>query len=104
MPALPPPSSHETPSVAIPTPPVPERRSGLTPVSLFLVLLIAYLAVKVQLILVLTLMAILFATIIERPVIALERRHIPRSLSILIVYIAILGSLVLLSLILVPVI
>jgi predicted PurR-regulated permease PerM len=104
MPALPPPSTHETPPVAIPTPPVPERRSGLTPVSLFLVLLIAYLAVKVQLILVLTLMAILFATIIERPVIALERRRIPRSLSILIVYIAILGSLVLLSLILVPVI
>lgn len=104
MPALPPMSSHETPPIGIPTPPVPERRSGLTPVTLFLVLLIAYLVVKVQLVLVLILLAILFATIIERPVAALERRHLPRSLSILTVYVAILGIFVLLSLILIPVI
>ncbi len=104
MPALPPPGSYETPPIGVPTPPAPERRSGLTPVTLFLVLLIAYIVVKVQLVLVLMLMALLFATIIERPVMALERRRIPRPLSILTVYITILGALVLLSLILVPVI
>lgn len=74
-------------------PPGGQRRAGITPVSLFLVLLIAYLLIKIQLVLVLVVLALLFATIIERPVSELERRHIPRGLSILAVYVAIIGTL-----------
>jgi predicted PurR-regulated permease PerM len=103
MPAHPSVTSPEPPPGALP-PSGGERRSGLTPVTLFLTLLIAYLVVQVQLILVLVLMAILFATIIERPVVEIEKRHIPRGLAILIVYAAIIGSVVLLSLIIAPVI
>jgi predicted PurR-regulated permease PerM len=76
--------------------PVTERnRPGLTPVSLLLVLIVAYLLIKVQLVLVLVLLAVLFATVIERPVIELEKRRIPRGLSILAVYIAIFGTITL---------
>src|SRR5688572_18994401 len=81
-----------------------ERRVGLTPVTLFLVLLIAYVMIKVQLILILTLLALVFATIIEHPVELLERRRIPRPLSILLVYLAIIGTIVLASILIAPVI
>jgi predicted PurR-regulated permease PerM len=104
MPANPLIPSQEPPPGGLTQPPSTERRSGLTPVTLFLTLLVAYVVVKVQIILVLVLLAILFATIIERPVIEIEKRRIPRGLAILIVYIAIIGSLVLLSLIIAPVI
>src|SRR4026208_1084315 len=80
----------------------PRRMPGITPVSLFLVLLIAYLLIKVQLVLILVVLALLFATIIERPVNSLERRHIPRGLSILAVYIAIIGTLVLAGILIAP--
>jgi predicted PurR-regulated permease PerM len=70
-------------------------RPGLTPVSLLLVLVVAYLLIKVQLVLVLVLLAVLFATVIERPVIELEKRRIPRGLSILAVYVAIFGTITL---------
>lgn len=80
----------------------PGRRIGLTPISLLLVLLIAYLLVKVQFVIFLTLLALLFATVIERPVEALHARRIPRGLSILIVYVLIIGGFVLLSLLIVP--
>jgi predicted PurR-regulated permease PerM len=103
MPALPTLSHQEPPSGSF-QPPSSERRTGLTPVTLFLTLLIAYLVVKVQLVIVLVLLAILFATIIERPVIELEKRRIPRGFAILLVYIAIIGSVVLLSLVIAPVI
>ncbi len=76
--------------------PVEDRgRPGITPVSLLLVLVVAYLLIKVQLVLVLVLLALLFATVIERPVIELEKRRIPRGLSILAVYIAIFGTITL---------
>jgi predicted PurR-regulated permease PerM len=97
-------SSQEPPPGVFAPPPGTERRSGLTPVTLFLTLLVAYMVVKVQLVIVLVLLAILFATIIERPVIELEKRRIPRGFAILFVYIAIIGSVVLLSLIIAPVI
>jgi len=71
------------------------RRPGITPLSLFLVLVAAYVLLKIQLVVVLVVLAVLFATIIERPVMALHRRRVPRPLSILAVYIMIIGGLVL---------
>lgn len=79
----------------LPPPSEAMRRPGLTPFSLLLVLVIAYLLIKIQIVLVLVLLALLFATIIERPVIELEKRHVPRGLSILAVYIAIIGAIAL---------
>lgn len=75
--------------------PDPGRNRGLTPFSLLLVIVVAYVLLKIQLVVVLVLLALLFATIIERPVNELERRRIPRGLSILTVYVAIIGTIVL---------
>ncbi|HKG24444.1 MAG TPA: AI-2E family transporter [Thermomicrobiales bacterium] len=80
----------------------PRRVPGITPLSLFLVLLVAYLLIKVQLVLILVVLALLFATIIERPVGVLERRHIPRGLSILAVYIVIIGTLTVAGILIAP--
>ncbi len=94
-----PPRAAETPPTAI----EPEwHRPGVTPLSLFLVIVAAYVLVKIQLVVVLVVLAILFATIIERPVMALHRRHVPRPLSILAVYITIIGGIVLLGLLAAP--
>lgn len=68
------------------------RRPGLTPITLFLTLLVAYIAIEVQLVLILLLMALVLATAIERPVQLLERRHLPRPLGILAIYAAIIGG------------
>lgn len=78
------------------------RRPGLTPISLFLVLLSAYVLMKVQLVVVLVILAILFATIIERPVMALHKRRVPRPLSILAVYVMIIGGITLASILAAP--
>jgi predicted PurR-regulated permease PerM len=83
-------------------PPNEPRRVGLTPLSLFLVLLVAYLLIKVQLVIILVVLALLFATIIERPVSQLERRRIPRGLSILAVYVAIIGTVTLAGILVAP--
>jgi predicted PurR-regulated permease PerM len=85
-----------------PTAPAGGRRPGLTPLTLFLVLVVAYVVLKVQLVLVLVVLALLFATIIERPVNVLERRRVPRGLSILAVYAAILGTVALAAILLAP--
>ncbi|MGI8476348.1 MAG: AI-2E family transporter, partial [Thermomicrobiales bacterium] len=66
-------------------------RPGITPFSLLLVLLIGYVIIKVQLVMVLLLLSLLFATIIERPVHLLERRGVPRGLAILAMYVSIVG-------------
>jgi predicted PurR-regulated permease PerM len=90
---------------SVPGPPVlpsGPRRTGLTPLNVFLVLLVAYVVLKVQLVLILVLLALLFATVIERPVAELEKRHVPRGLSILAVYIVILGTLVLAGFLVAP--
>jgi predicted PurR-regulated permease PerM len=88
------------------TPPIPAepewRRPGLTPLSLLLVLIAAYVLLKVQLVVVLVVLAVLFATIIERPVLALHRLKIPRPLSILAVYIMIIGGITLAGLLIAP--
>jgi predicted PurR-regulated permease PerM len=78
------------------------RRPGITPLSLFLVLIAAYVLLKIQLVLVLVVLAILFATIIERPVMALHRRRVPRPLSILAVYVMIIGGLTLAGILVAP--
>src|SRR5215211_4098574 len=80
------------------------RRPGLTPFTLLLVLIIAYFLIKIQIVLVLLLLTLLFATIIERPVIELEKRHVPRGLSILAVYIAIIGTIALGTMLIAPLI
>ncbi|HET7094080.1 MAG TPA: AI-2E family transporter, partial [Thermomicrobiales bacterium] len=89
--------------VAAPSPP-PERRGGLTPLSLFLTLLIAYIAYEIQFVVVLVLLALVFATLIERPVHEIERSRVPRPLAILIVYLVTIGAITLLFLLLAPVI
>lgn len=78
------------------------RRPGLTPLTLFLTLLLGYVMYKVQLVLILLLLSILFATIIERPVHVLERQRIPRGLSILLIYVAIIGTVVLGAILITP--
>lgn len=84
--------------------PDPGAKSGLTPLSLFLVLLVAYVLIKIKLVLVLTLLSLLFGTILERPVQLLERRRVPRPLSILAVYAVFIAALALMVLLFAPVI
>lgn len=78
------------------------RRPGLTPLSLLLVLISAFVLMKIQLVIVLVVLAILFATIIERPVMALHRRRVPRPLSILAVYVMIIGGITLAGILAAP--
>lgn len=66
------------------------RRSSLTPLTLFIVLVVFYLFVQVQIVVLLLLFSVLFATLIERPVIRLERYGFPRAGAILAVYLVIL--------------
>ena len=86
------------------TSPAVERRSGLTPLSLLLVLIVGYLLIQVQFVLVLVLLSLVFATVIAKPVEALERHHLPRPLAILAVYVALIASLTILFIGLSPVI
>ena len=79
-----------------------DRRVGLTPLTLLLVLIVGYLLIQIQFVLVLVLLSLVFATVIQRPVNALERRHVPRPLAILLMYIAIIGAITALFLILSP--
>ena len=97
---------------AIPLAPVPgpaepapqPSRTGLTPLSLFLVLLLGYVIIRAQLVLVLVILSILFATVIERPVGELAKRHIPRGLAILMMYALIIGGIILGSILASPLI
>jgi predicted PurR-regulated permease PerM len=67
------------------------RARGITPIALLLVLLFAYFLIEIKAVLMLIIIAYLFGTIIERPVSGLQRRHIPRGLSIVLIYVAIIG-------------
>lgn len=78
------------------------RRRSLTPLSLFIVLIVFYLVVQVQIVVLLLLISILFATLIERPVIRLERRGLPRAAAILVVYLGILAGIIGVALLIVP--
>lgn len=72
------------------------RVVGMTPLSMLLVLIVAYVLLQIQFVLVLVLMALVFATVIQKPVEQLERARLPRPLAILLVYIAIIAALVVL--------
>ena len=86
------------------SPPVSDPRAGLTPATLLLVLIVGYLLLQIQFVLVLVLLSLVFATVMQRPVIALERRHVPRPLAILLMYIVILGAVTALFVLVSPVI
>ena len=79
-----------------------DRRIGLTPISLLLVLVVGYLLIQIQFVLVLVLLSLVFATVIQTPVDALDRRHVPRPLAILLVYVAIIGAITVLFMLLSP--
>ncbi|MCC6314473.1 MAG: AI-2E family transporter [Thermomicrobiales bacterium] len=81
-----------------------ERRPGLTPISLLITLIVGYLLYQIQVLVVLVLLAIVFATVIERPVHLLEQRRTPRPIGILIIYAAFIGGVALLFTLLAPVI
>jgi len=74
----------------------------LTPLSLFIVLIVFYLVVQVQIVVLLLLISILFATLIERPVIRLERRGVPRAAAIMVLYLGLLLGIIGVSLLIVP--
>lgn len=80
------------------------RPMALTPLSLLVVLTVAYVLLQIQFVLVLLLMALVFATVIQKPVEQLERARLPRPLAILVVYIAIIASLAVLITGLAPII
>ena len=81
-----------------------DRRPGLTPLSLLFVILIAYVVFQIQLVLILTLLALIFATAIEGPLRRLEARRIPRGVGILMIYVGIIGAIALLVVGIVPVV
>jgi predicted PurR-regulated permease PerM len=86
-----------------PRPDLPERRVGITPVSLFLVLLIGFMLIKVQFVLILILVSLVLATALARPVHLLEKRlMIPRGLAILTLYIGFFGALILFGFLIAP--
>ncbi len=79
-----------------PRPDDQDRRGGITPVSLFVVLLIGFVLVKVQFVFILVLVSLVLATTLDRPVTLLEKRFlIPRGLAILGLYLAFFGILIL---------
>ena len=70
----------------------PGRRGGITPVSLFVVLLVGYVLVQVQFILVLILVSLVLATALDRPVTLLQKRlGLHRGIVILGLYITFFG-------------
>lgn len=82
------------------------QQSGmrLTPWSLLIVLIVFYMIIQVQVVVLLILFALLFATLIERPVLRLQARGVPRAAGILTMYAAILSVLVVVGLVFVPLI
>jgi predicted PurR-regulated permease PerM len=87
--------------------PRPQQRSRLfqlTPLKLLIVLLVFYLLIQVQIIVLLVILALLFATIIEKPLRRLESRGVPRAAGILSIYATILASLIILGVVFVPLI
>jgi predicted PurR-regulated permease PerM len=69
------------------------RSFSLTPVSMLVVLIVAYVLLQIQFVLVLLLLALVFATVIQKPVDQLERMRLPRPLAILLIYVGIIAFL-----------
>lgn len=80
------------------------RLTQLTPLKLLIVLLIFYLLVQVQVIVLLVILALLFATIIEKPLRLLENQGVPRAAGILALYASLLTGLAILILVFAPLI
>ncbi|HEV2526905.1 MAG TPA: AI-2E family transporter [Thermomicrobiales bacterium] len=81
----------------------PGRRGGITPVSLFVVLLVGYVLVQVQFILVLILVSLVLATALDRPVTLLQKRlGLHRGIVILGIYIVFFGGLYLAGFLVAP--
>lgn len=78
------------------------RSRGIGPIALLLVLLLAYFLVEIKAVIMLIIIAYLFGTIIERPVNSLQRRRVPRALSILLIYAAIIGIIGVVAYVLAP--
>lgn len=78
------------------------RGPRLTPLSLFIVLLVFYVVIEVRIVVLLILVAFLFSTIVDGPVVRLEGRGLPRVAAILVIYLAILAGIVGISLLVVP--
>lgn len=76
----------------------PRQLASLTPLSLLLVLIVGYLLIQIQFVLVLVLLSLVFATVIQKPVDALERHRFPRPLAILTVYAGIIAGVTILFL------
>jgi predicted PurR-regulated permease PerM len=90
------PEAENTVTEAVPVVPVEttEHQSrSLTPVSFILAVVAIYFLYKIQIVVVLLIVGIIFATAIARPVELLHRRGLGRGPAILIVYLAILGAL-----------
>ncbi len=77
---------------------------GLTPVSLFLVLMLFWVLTKTGLVLVLGLLALVLGTILEGPVRRLQERRFPRAAAIATVYAVLIGVIALLVVLIVPVV
>jgi predicted PurR-regulated permease PerM len=75
---------------------------GLTPLSLFLVLVLFWVLTKTGLVLVLGLLALLLGTVLEGPVRRLEDRHFPRAAAIATVYVVMIGLVVAMGFLIVP--
>jgi predicted PurR-regulated permease PerM len=80
------------------------QRGGLTPVSLFLVLVLFWLAIQMGSLLVTALMAVLLGTLLEGPVARIQERRVPRAAAIAMVYVLVIGAIALLILLIVPVV
>jgi predicted PurR-regulated permease PerM len=78
------------------------RSRGVGPIAILLVLLLAYFLIEIKAVIMLIIIAYLFGTIIERPVNSLQRRHLPRALSILLIYLANIGVIGVLLYVLAP--
>jgi predicted PurR-regulated permease PerM len=74
----------------------------LTPVGLFVALAVAYFLFEIRFVVVLVLVALLYATIIERPVRALERRRIPRRAAVLLLELALVAAVIIPALLIAP--
>jgi predicted PurR-regulated permease PerM len=79
-------------------------RGGLTPISLFLVLVLFWIVIQIGSLLVTALMAVLLGTLLEGPVRRIQERHIPRAAAIAMVYVIGIASVVLIVLLLAPVV
>lgn len=82
----------------------PRFRIGLTPVSLFLVLIIFWIMTQMGSLLITALMAILLGTLLEGPVRRIEERRVPRAAAIAIVYVLMIATVVALVFVIVPVV